>query len=55
MQSINLIETYAHGTRKDLVSEINSIASSSNNYKRMQSISLIETYACGTRKDLVSK
>ena len=55
MQSINLIKTYAHGTRKDLVSEINSIASSSNNYKRMQSISLIETYACGTRKDLVSK
>ena len=55
MQSINLIGTYAHRFRKDLVSEINNIASSSNNYKRMQSISLIETYVCETRKDLVSK
>ena len=35
--------------------EINKIALSSNNDKRMQSIDLTETYACGTSKDLVSK
>ena len=35
--------------------EINKIALSSNNDKRMQSIDLIETYAYGTSKDLVSK
>ena len=35
--------------------EINKIALSSNNDKRMQSIDSIETYAYGTSKDLVSK
>ena len=35
--------------------EINKIALSSNDDKRMQSIDLIETYAYGTRKDLVSE
>ena len=34
--------------------EINKIALSSNDDKRMQSIDLIETYAYGTRKDLVN-
>ena len=33
--------------------EINKIALSSNNDKRMQSIYSIETNACGTSKDLV--
>ena len=35
--------------------EINKIALSSNNDKRVQSIDLTETYAYGTSKDLVSK
>ena len=35
--------------------EINKIALSSNDDKRMQSIDLIETYICGTSKDLVSE
>ena len=35
--------------------EINKIALSSNDGKRIQSIDLIETYAYGTRKDLVCK
>ena len=35
--------------------EINKIALSSNDDKRMQSIDLIETYPYGTSKDLVSK
>ena len=35
--------------------EINKIALSSNNDKRMQSIDSIETYAYGTSKDLVSE
>ena len=35
--------------------EINKIAFSSNDDKRMQSIDSIETYAYGTNKDLVSK
>ena len=35
--------------------EINKIALSSNDDKRMQSIDSIETYAYGTRKDLVSE
>ena len=35
--------------------EINKIALSSNNDKRMQSIDSIETYASGTSKDLVSE
>ena len=34
--------------------EINKIALSSNDDKRMQSIDLIETYAYGTNKDLVN-
>ena len=34
--------------------EINKIALSLNNIKRMQSIDLIETYVYGTYKDLVS-
>ena len=34
--------------------EINKIALSSNDDKRMQSIDSIETYAYGTSKDLVS-
>ena len=34
--------------------EINKIALSSNDNKRMQSINSIETYAYGTSKDLVS-
>ena len=34
--------------------EMNKIALSSNDDKRMQSIDSIETYACGTSKDLVS-
>ena len=34
--------------------EINKIALSSNDDKRMQSIDSIEKYACGTSKDLVS-
>ena len=35
--------------------EINKIAFSSNDDKRMQSINLIETYGYGTSKDLVCK
>ena len=35
--------------------EINKIALSSNDDKRIQSIDLIETYAYGTSKDLVSE
>ena len=35
--------------------EIQKIALSSNDDKRMQSIDSIETYAYGTRKDLVSE
>ena len=35
--------------------EINKIALSSNDDKRMQSIDLIETYAYGMSKDLVSE
>ena len=35
--------------------EINKIALSSNDDKRMQSIDLIETYAHGTSKDLICK
>ena len=35
--------------------EINKIALSSNDDKRMQSIDSIETYAYGTSKDLVSE
>ena len=35
--------------------EINKIASTSNDDKRMQSINLIETYAYGKSKDLVSE
>ena len=35
--------------------EINKIALSSNDDKRMQSIDLIEAYAYGTSKDLVSE
>ena len=35
--------------------EINKIALSSDDDKRMQSIDLIETYACGMNKDLVCK
>ena len=35
--------------------EINKIALSSNDDKRMQSIDLIKTYAYGSRKDLVSE
>ena len=35
--------------------EINKIALSSNDDKRMQSIDSIETYGYGTSKDLVSK
>ena len=35
--------------------EINKIALSSNDDKRMQSIDSIETYAYGTNKDLVCK
>ena len=35
--------------------EINKIAFSSNDDKRMQSIDSIETYTYGTNKDLVSK
>ena len=35
--------------------EINKIALSSNDNKRMQSIDSIETYAYGMRKDLVSE
>ena len=34
--------------------EVNKIASSSNDDKRMQSINLIETYEYGTGEDLVS-
>ena len=36
------------------IEEINKIALSSNDDKRMQSIDSIETYAYGTSKDLVS-
>ena len=35
--------------------EINKIALSANDDKRMQSIDSIETYACGTRKNLMRK
>ena len=35
--------------------EINKIALSSNDDKRIQSIDSIETYACGTSKDVVSQ
>ena len=35
--------------------EINKIALSSNDDKRIQSIDSIETYACGTSKDVVSE
>ena len=35
--------------------EINKIALSSNDDKRMQSIDSVETYAYGTSKDLVSE
>ena len=38
-----------------LTEEINKIALSSNDDKRMQSIDLIETYVYGMSKDLVSK
>ena len=37
------------------IEEINKIALSSNDDKRMQSINLKETYAYGTSKDLVIK
>ena len=37
-----------------LTEEINKIALSSDDAKRMQSIDLIETYAYGTSKDLIS-
>ena len=37
-----------------LTEEINKIALSSNDDKRMQSIHSIETYAYGTSKDIVS-
>ena len=40
---------------KDFTEEINIIALSSNDYKKMQSIDLIETYAYRTRKDLVTE
>ena len=40
---------------KVLTKEVQQIALSSNDDKRMQSIDSIETYAYGTRKDLVSK
>ena len=39
----------------DFTEEINKIALSSNDDKRMQSIDSIETYAYGTSKDLVSE
>ena len=37
------------------IEEINKIALSLNDDKRMESIDLIETYACGTSKYLVSE
>ena len=40
---------------KVFTEEINKIAVSSNDDKRVQSIDSIETYAYGTRKDLVSE
>ena len=39
----------------DFTKEINKIALSSNDDKRVQSIDSIETYAYGTSKDLVSE
>ena len=42
-------------THSVFTEEINKIALSSNDDKRMQSIDSIETYAYGMRKDLVSE
>ena len=42
-------------THNVFTEEINKIAISSNDYKRMQSIDSIVTYAHGTNKDLVSE
>ena len=41
--------------RNVFADEINKIALSSNDHKRIQSIDLVKTYAYGTKKDLICK
>ena len=48
-------QTFKSEKHNVFTEEINKIALSSNDDKRMQSIDLIETYAYGTSKDLVSE
>ena len=59
MKSIKLISKARKKIKKErhnvFIEEINKIALSSNDEKRMQSIDSIETYAYGTSKDLICK
>ena len=48
-------QTFKSERHNVFTEEINKIALSSNNDKRMQSIDSIETYAYGMSKDLVGK
>ena len=50
-----LIERFKIERHNVFTEEINKIALSSNDDKRMQSFDSIETYAYGTSKDLVSE
>ena len=49
------MQRFKSETHNVYTEEINKIALSSNDDKRMQSIDSIETYAYGTSKDLVSE
>ena len=48
-------QRFKHERHNAFTEEINKIALSLNDDKRMQSIDLIETYAYGTSKDLVNE
>ena len=52
---LNIQQRFKSERHNVFTEEINKIASSSNDDKRMQSVDSIETYAYGASKDVVNK